>query len=58
MDKRDQLAKEILTLSRNTLLVHLRFLDLALSQFVWEPISESTMLTGPQPTTQITRCFL
>ena len=31
--KYDALAREILTLSRNTLLVNLRFLDAALSQF-------------------------
>lgn len=31
-EKRDSLAREILILSRNTLLVHLRFLDMALSR--------------------------
>ena len=45
MEKRERLAREILTMSRNTLMVHLRFLDLALSQFEWIPVSESTMLT-------------
>ncbi len=30
----DQLAREVLTLARNTLLVNLRFLDMALNQFV------------------------
>lgn len=35
----DQLAKKLLLLSRNTLLVHLRFLDIALSQFSWVPVS-------------------
>jgi len=33
----DKLACEVLTLSRNTLLVNLRFLDMALSQFTWKP---------------------
>ena len=33
----DSLAREILTLSRNTLLVNLRFLDAALSEFVYVP---------------------
>ena len=41
----DELAKEILTLARNTLLVNLRFLDAALSQFEFFPIEESTLLT-------------
>ena len=41
----EELAKEILTLSRNTLLVNLRFLDAALSQFEFFPIEESTLLT-------------
>ena len=43
--KQDQLAREILTLSRNTLLVNLRFLDAALSQFQWEPIETGTLMT-------------
>ena len=34
--KLDQLAREVLYLSRNTLLVNLRFLDAALSQFTWK----------------------
>ena len=33
MNKMENLAKEVLKLSRNTLLVHLRFLDRALSRF-------------------------
>ncbi len=33
----DRLAREVLTLSRNTLLVNLRFLDMALSQFDLTP---------------------
>ena len=40
-----QLAKDVLLLSRNTLLVNLRFLDMALSQFELFPIDTSTMLT-------------
>ena len=35
--KLDQLAREVLYLARNTLLVKLRFLDAALSQFALEP---------------------
>lgn len=35
--KMDQLAREVLLLSRNTLLVNLRFLDAALSQFALVP---------------------
>ena len=31
----DQLAQDVLRLSRNTLLVNLRFLDAALSQFAY-----------------------
>ena len=33
----DQLARDVLRLSRNTLLVNLRFLDAALSQFIYYP---------------------
>lgn len=44
-EKRNQVAREILTLSRNTLLVDLRFLDAALSQFQWVPIENGTLLT-------------
>lgn len=44
-DKILSLAREILTLSRNTLLVNLRFLDAALSQFQWFPIEDGTLLT-------------
>ena len=33
----DQLAQDVLRLSRNTLLVNLRFLDAALSQFTYHP---------------------
>lgn len=43
--KWEQLAKDVLLLSRNTLLVNLRFLDAALSQFELVPIRESTLLT-------------
>ena len=45
MEKSEKLARDILLLSRNTLLVHLRFLDLALNQFEWFSIGESTLLT-------------
>ena len=44
-EKMDKLAREVLLLSRNTLLVNLRFLDAALSQFEFFPIEESTLLT-------------
>ena len=44
-EKMDKLAREVLLLSRNTLLVNLRFLDAALSQFAFFPIEESTLLT-------------
>ena len=36
--RREALAKDILILSRNTLLVNLRFLDLALSCFALVPV--------------------
>ncbi len=44
-EKMDQLAREVLKLSRNTLMVNLRFLDAALSQFELFPIEESSLLT-------------
>ena len=44
-EKFNKLAKDVLILSRNTLLVDLRFLDAALSQFELFPIEESTLLT-------------
>ena len=44
-EKWNKLARDVLILSRNTLLVNLRFLDAALSQFEFFPIEESTMLT-------------
>ena len=40
-----ELAKDILLLSRNSLLVNLRFLDVALSQFELIPQSEDAFLT-------------
>ncbi len=43
--KLDALAREVLTLSRNTLLVNLRFLDAALSMFEYVPVDESSLLT-------------
>lgn len=48
VSKADTLAKEVLTLSRNTLLVNLRFLDAALSQFALEAQPEGTMATDGQ----------
>lgn len=44
-DKLNRLARDVLILSRNTLLVNLRFLDAALSQFELLPIQTSTLLT-------------
>ena len=44
-EKIDKLARDVLLLSRNTLLVNLRFLDAALSQFKLWPIDTSTLLT-------------
>ena len=43
--KIEQLAKDVLILSRNTLLVNLRFLDVAFSQFELIPMEENTILT-------------
>lgn len=43
--KINKLAEDILLLSRNTLLVNLRFLDAALSQFEFCPINTSSLLT-------------
>lgn len=45
LNKAEKLAEEVLILSRNTLLVNLRFLDASLSQFEMEPIEESSMMT-------------
>ena len=44
-EKAEKLAHDILILSRNTLLVNLRFLDLALSELELIPVKESTLLT-------------
>lgn len=44
-EKLNKLVYDILLISRNTLLVNLRFLDMALSQFDLFPIEESTLLT-------------
>lgn len=44
-EKLNKLAKGVLILSRNTLLVNLRFLDEALSQFELLPIETDTLLT-------------
>lgn len=41
----NNLALDVLKLSRNTLLVNLRFLDMALSQFAYHEIEEGTLLT-------------
>ena len=44
-EKIQSIANDILKLSRNTLLVHLRFLDMALSRLDYVPINESTIMT-------------
>ena len=44
-EKQNKLAKDVLILSRNTLLVNLRFLDMALSRFELLPIETDTLLT-------------
>ena len=44
-EKLNNLALEVLRLSRNTLLVNLRFLDSALSRFEYIPTDKSTLLT-------------
>ena len=44
-EKMNTLAHDVLILSRNTLLVNLRFLDVALSQFELLPIETSSLLT-------------
>lgn len=44
-NKAEHLAYEVLRLSRDTLLIHFRFLDAALGQFTYVPISTSTMMT-------------
>ena len=44
-EKLNKLARDVLILSRNTLLVNLRFLDAALSQFELYPIEADTLLT-------------
>jgi predicted metal-dependent peptidase len=44
-EKLNKLALDVLHLSRNTLLVNLRFLDMALSRFEYVPYNESTYFT-------------
>lgn len=44
-EKIESLARDVLKLSRNTLMVNLRFLDVALNQFELYPCDDSTMLT-------------
>lgn len=48
LSKIERLSEEVLMLSRNTLLVNLRFLDMALSQFTLHPIDFSTIMTDGQ----------
>ncbi len=44
--KMQKLAQDVLNLSKNTLLVNLRFLDMALSGFVYYPCEESSYYTN------------
>ena len=46
--KLDELARNILTMSRNTLLVNLRFLDMALSMFHFTPYQGTVSTDGKQ----------
>lgn len=46
--KISKLAREVLTLSRNTLLINLRFMDLALSRFKYVEFNELTLATDGQ----------
>lgn len=48
MEKLNRLALDVLILSRNTLLVNLRFLDMALSRLNYHPIEDDTLLTDGQ----------
>lgn len=55
----ERLAKDILNLSRNTLLVHLRFLDAALCKFVQTPVKiTDTIATDGEHLYYDTRCVL
>ena len=44
-ERKEKLARDILILSRNTLLVNLRFLDAALNQFKYIPVKTNSLLT-------------
>ena len=48
IEKLNRLALDVLILSRNTLLVNLRFLDMALSRLNYHPIERDTLLTDGQ----------
>jgi predicted metal-dependent peptidase len=45
LNKAEKLAEDVLVYSRNTLLVNLRFLDMALSQFEMFPCEEYSLMT-------------
>ncbi len=47
-NKIDELARNVLTMSRNTLLVNLRFLDMALSMFRFEAYNGTVATNGKQ----------
>jgi len=47
-EKLNKLAKDVLILSRNTLLVNLRFIDRAISSLELHPIEKSSLLTDGQ----------
>ena len=48
LEKRNKLAEEVLRLSRNTLLVNLRFLDAALNELELIPVDEVNLATDGQ----------
>ena len=47
-NRRSQLAAEVLRLDRNTLLVNLRFMDMALSRFIYAEYAGGTLATDGQ----------
>ena len=48
--RKELLAQDVLRLSHNTLLVNLRFLDVALSRLQYEPCGQSTLMTDDNQT--------
>ena len=60
-NKRDKLAQDVLHLSRNTLLVNLRFLDMALSRLAYTPADCDSLMTDGERliynTAHVLRCY-